>query len=259
MSNVSRQRRIQQLKENLTQRIHILDGGMGTLIQSHQLEEKDYRGERFADLSQEIKGNNDLLVLTQPDIIAGIHRQYLEAGADILETNTFNSTRVSQADYQLEDLVPELNREAAALARSVCDEVEAATGIPRYVAGVLGPTSKTCSISPDVNDPGYRAITFDQLVDEYTEATEALMDGGADLILIETIFDTLNAKAAIFAVQGVFEARGEELPIMISGTITDAHPVRPNRRSLLQFADSCPAVDYRAELRPGSRRASPSH
>ncbi|MFK4752482.1 methionine synthase [Oceanobacter antarcticus] len=222
MSNVSRQRRIQQLKENLTQRIHILDGGMGTLIQSHQLEEKDYRGERFADLSQEIKGNNDLLVLTQPDIIAGIHRQYLEAGADILETNTFNSTRVSQADYRLEDLVPELNREAAALARSVCDEVEAATGIPRYVAGVLGPTSKTCSISPDVNDPGYRAITFDQLVDEYTEATEALMAGGADLILIETIFDTLNAKAAIFAVQGVFEACGEELPIMISGTITDA-------------------------------------
>ncbi|MDP2546749.1 methionine synthase [Oceanobacter sp. 4_MG-2023] len=222
MPNASRQRRIQQLKENLTQRIHILDGGMGTLIQSHQLEEKDYRGERFADLNQEIKGNNDLLVLTQPEIIAGIHRQYLEAGADILETNTFNSTRVSQADYQLEDLVPELNREAAAIARRVCDEVEAETGIPRYVAGVLGPTSKTCSISPDVNDPGYRAITFDQLVEEYTEATAALMDGGADLILIETIFDTLNAKAAVFAVQGVFEARDEALPIMISGTITDA-------------------------------------
>jgi 5-methyltetrahydrofolate--homocysteine methyltransferase len=217
-----RQQRIQTLRSNLQQRIHILDGGMGTLIQSHKLEEQDYRGERFADLPQEIKGNNDLLVLTQPDIIAGIHRQYLLAGADIIETNTFNSTRVSQADYHLEDLVPELNREAAALARRVCDQVEQETGIPRYVAGVLGPTSKTCSISPDVNDPGYRAITFDQLVSEYTEATEALMDGGADIILIETIFDTLNAKAAIYAVQGVFEARDEALPIMISGTITDA-------------------------------------
>merc|ERR1712000_357882 len=181
-----------------------------------------YRGSRFADISQEVKGNNDLLVLTQPEIIAGIHRQYFAAGADIVETNTFNSTRVSQADYQMEDLVPELNREAAALTRRVADEVEQETGIARYVAGVLGPTSKTCSISPDVNDPGFRAITFDQLVEEYAEATHALMDGGADLILIETIFDTLNAKAAVFAAQGVFEERGEELPIMISGTITDA-------------------------------------
>ncbi len=220
--NAGRQQRIERLKANLKDRIHILDGGMGTLIQSHQLEEKDYRGRRFADISQEIKGNNDLLVLTQPEIIAGIHRQYYLAGADIVETNTFNSTRVSQADYQMEDLVPELNREAAAIARRVADEVEAETGIPRYVAGVLGPTSKTCSISPDVNDPGYRAVTFDQLVSEYIEATEGLMDGGADLILIETIFDTLNAKAAIYAVQEVFEQRGEELPIMISGTITDA-------------------------------------
>ncbi|MDF1764124.1 MAG: methionine synthase, partial [Oleibacter sp.] len=205
-----------------TQRIHILDGGMGTLIQSHMLEEKDYRGERFADIKQDVKGNNDLLVLTQPDIIAGIHRQYYLAGADIVETNSFNSTRVSQADYDMEDLVPELNYAAAALARKVADEVEAETGIPRYVAGVLGPTSKTCSISPDVNDPGFRAITFDQLAEEYVEATHALMDGGADIILIETIFDTLNAKAAIYAVQEVFERRGEEIPIMISGTITDA-------------------------------------
>ncbi|MBL34830.1 MAG: methionine synthase [Oceanospirillaceae bacterium] len=220
--NTTRQQRIERLKTALTERIHILDGGMGTLIQSHQLEEKDYRGSRFADISQEVKGNNDLLVLTQPEIIAGIHRQYFAAGADIVETNTFNSTRVSQADYQMEDLVPELNREAAALARRVADEVEQETGIARYVAGVLGPTSKTCSISPDVNDPGFRAITFDQLVEEYAEATHALMDGGADLILIETIFDTLNAKAAVFAAQGVFEERGEELPIMISGTITDA-------------------------------------
>ena len=217
-----RQQRIARLKANLQERIHILDGGMGTLIQTHQLDEKDYRGSRFADIPQDVKGNNDLLVLTQPEIIAGIHRQYFMAGADIVETNTFNSTRVSQADYHMEDLVPELNREAAALARRVADEVEAATGIPRYVAGVLGPTSKTASISPDVNDPGFRAITFDQLVTEYVEATHALMDGGADLILIETIFDTLNAKAAIFAAQDVFEQRGEELPIMISGTITDA-------------------------------------
>lgn len=217
-----RQQRIAQLKANMEQRIHILDGGMGTLIQSHQLEEPDYRGERFADLVQEVKGNNDLLVITQPEIIAGIHRQYFMAGADIVETNTFNSTRVSQADYQLEALVPELNTAAAALARKVADEVEAETGIPRYVAGVLGPTSKTASISPDVNDPGYRNITFDQLVEEYIEATESLMDGGADIILIETVFDTLNAKAAIFAVQEAFERKGEELPIMISGTITDA-------------------------------------
>jgi len=217
-----RQQRIARLKANMEQRIHILDGGMGTLIQSHQLEEKDYRGERFADIEQDVKGNNDLLVITQPDIIAGIHRQYYMAGSDIVETNTFNSTRVSQADYQLEELVPELNREAAALARRVADQVEAETGIPRYVAGVLGPTSKTASISPDVNDPGYRNISFDQLVEEYIEATESLMDGGADLILIETVFDTLNAKAAIYAVQEAFERKGEELPIMISGTITDA-------------------------------------
>ncbi|WP_430462433.1 methionine synthase [Thalassolituus sp. LLYu03] len=218
----TRQNRIARLKADLRDRIHILDGGMGTLIQTHQLEEKDYRGSRFADIRQEVKGNNDLLVLTQPEIIAGIHRQYYLAGADIVETNTFNSTRVSQADYHMEDLVPELNRAAAALARRVADEVEAETGIPRYVAGVLGPTSKTASISPDVNDPGYRAISFDQLVAEYVEATHGLMDGGADIILIETIFDTLNAKAAIFAAQEVFEQRGEELPIMISGTITDA-------------------------------------
>ncbi|ASP39735.1 methionine synthase [Bacterioplanes sanyensis] len=219
---LSRQQRLQQLHDALAQRILILDGGMGTLIQTHQLEEKDYRGARFADLSQEVKGNNDLLVLTQPDLIADMHRQYLMAGADIVETNTFNSTRVSQADYQLEDLVPELNREAARIARQVADEVSATTGTARFVAGVLGPTSKTASISPDVNDPGYRAITFDQLVAEYTEATDALIDGGADLILIETVFDTLNAKAAIYAAQGVFELRGEALPIMISGTITDA-------------------------------------
>jgi 5-methyltetrahydrofolate--homocysteine methyltransferase len=221
-NQMDRQQRLEILHSTLKSRALILDGGMGTLIQAHQLEEADYRGERFADLEQEIKGNNDLLALTQPDIIKGIHRAYLNAGADIIETNTFNSTRVSQADYDLEHLVPELNEMAARIAREVCDEIAAETGITRFVAGVLGPTSKTASISPDVNDPSFRNITFDALVSEYTEATHNLIKGGSDLILIETIFDTLNAKAAIYAVQGVFEEIGYELPIMISGTITDA-------------------------------------
>ena len=219
---MDRQQRLEILHSTLKTRALILDGGMGTLIQAHQLEEADYRGDRFADLEQEIKGNNDLLVLTQPDIIKGIHKAYLDAGADIIETNTFNSTRVSQADYDLEHLVPELNEVAAQIAREICDEVAAETGVTRFVAGVLGPTSKTASISPDVNDPSFRNITFDALVAEYTEATHGLIKGGSDLILIETIFDTLNAKAAIYAVQGVFEELGYELPIMISGTITDA-------------------------------------
>jgi 5-methyltetrahydrofolate--homocysteine methyltransferase len=219
---MDRQQRLEILHSTLKTRALILDGGMGTLIQAHQLEEADYRGDRFADLEQEIKGNNDLLVLTQPDIIKGIHKAYLNAGADIIETNTFNSTRVSQADYDLEHLVPELNEVAAQVARQVCDEVAAETGVTRFVAGVLGPTSKTASISPDVNDPSFRNITFDALVSEYTEATHGLIKGGSDIILIETIFDTLNAKAAIYAVQGVFEELGYELPIMISGTITDA-------------------------------------
>ena len=219
---MDRQKRLEVLHSTLKSRTLILDGGMGTLIQAHQLEEADYRGDRFADLEQEIKGNNDLLVLTQPDIIKGIHKAYLNAGADIIETNTFNSTRVSQADYDLEHLVSELNEMAAQIARDVCDEVAAETGITRFVAGVLGPTSKTASISPDVNDPSFRNITFDALVAEYTEATHGLIKGGSDIILIETVFDTLNAKAAIYAVQGVFEELGYELPIMISGTITDA-------------------------------------
>ena len=219
---MNRKQRIETLQDSLKKRTLFLDGGMGTLIQAHQLEERDYRGDRFSDLQQDVKGNNDLLVLTQPDIIKGIHRSYLESGADIVETNTFNSTRVSQADYSLEELVPELNETAARIAREVCDEVAAETGIQRYVAGVLGPTSKTASISPDVNDPSFRNITFDQLAEEYKEATHALMKGGSDLILIETVFDTLNAKAAIYAVQEAFEEAGEELPIMISGTITDA-------------------------------------
>ncbi len=218
-----RSARLQALQNALARRILILDGGMGTMIQSYRLEEADYRGERFADWPSDVKGNNDLLLLTRPDVIQAIERAYLDAGADILETNTFNATRVSQADYGMEAIVYELNVEGARLARQVADAKTAETpDRPRFVAGVLGPTSRTCSISPDVNNPGYRNVTFDELVENYSEATRGLIDGGADLILIETIFDTLNAKAAIFAVQGVFEETGVELPIMISGTITDA-------------------------------------
>ncbi len=196
---------------------------MGTMIQSYELEEKDYRGERFSDCSAPQKGNNDLLSLTQPAIIRDIHKAYLEAGADIIETNTFNANRISMADYEMEDLAYEINRASAEIARSIADEVtDQNRDKPRFVAGVLGPTNRTTSLSPDVNDSGFRNITFNDLVEIYAEATQGLMDGGADLILIETIFDTLNAKAAAFAVQQVFDLRGEKLPIMISGTITDA-------------------------------------
>jgi len=217
------QQRRQRLHDALERRILVLDGAMGTLIQSHKLGEADFRAERFRNHSVDLAGNNDLLTLTQPEIISQIHRQYLEAGADIIETNTFNSTASSQADYQLECLVYELNFEAARLARAAADSFTVQTpDQPRFVAGVLGPTSKTASISPDVNDPGLRNTSFDILVDDYRNATKGLMAGGADLILIETVFDTLNAKAAIFAVKSCFDEAGTELPIMISGTITDA-------------------------------------
>lgn len=218
-----RHARLQSLQQALSERILILDGGMGTMIQSYRLEEEDYRGKRFADWPSDVKGNNDLLLLSRPDVIQAIEKAYLDAGADILETNTFNATQVSQADYGMEALVYELNVEGARLARQVADAKTLETpDRPRFVAGVLGPTSRTCSLSPDVNNPGYRNVTFDELVENYTEATRGLIEGGADMILIETIFDTLNAKAAIFAVQGVYEELGFELPIMISGTITDA-------------------------------------
>ena len=215
--------RLSSLKSALSQRILILDGAMGTMIQGYQLQEQDYRGDRLADHHKDLKGNNDLLSLTRPDVIAAIHQAYLDVGADIIETNTFNSTSVSQADYDLEELVYELNKSGAELARKVCDEKTSETpDKPRFVAGVLGPTSRTCSISPDVNRPEYRNITFDELVENYTEATRGLIDGGADIILIETVFDTLNCRAAIFAVRQYFRESGIELPIMISGTITDA-------------------------------------
>ena len=194
---------------------------MGTMIQRHTLEENDFRGQRFAEWHTDLKGNNDLLSLTQPDIICDIHRAYLDAGADIIETNTFNSTRVSQADYQMESISREINLVSAQLARKAADEFSTSER-PRFVAGILGPTSRTASLSPDVNDPGARNVTFDELVENYTESTQALIEGGVDLIMVETIFDTLNAKAALFAVQQVFETLPVELPIMISGTITDA-------------------------------------
>ncbi|CAH7012527.1 cobalamin-dependent methionine synthase [Vibrio chagasii] len=213
----------QKIDALLKQRILLIDGGMGTMIQDYKLEEQDYRGERFADWHSDLKGNNDLLVLTQPKLIKDIHSQYLEAGADILETNTFNATTIAMADYDMESLSEEINFSAAKLAREAADEWTAKTPEkPRFVAGVLGPTNRTCSISPDVNDPGYRNVSFDELVEAYSESTRALIKGGSDLILIETIFDTLNAKACAFAVESVFEEVGITLPVMISGTITDA-------------------------------------
>ncbi|UQV21927.1 methionine synthase [Vibrio sp. J383] len=213
----------QKIDALLKQRILLIDGGMGTMIQDYKLEEQDYRGERFADWHSDLKGNNDLLVLTQPKLIKDIHMEYLEAGADILETNTFNSTTIAMADYGMESLSEEINFTAAKLAREAADEWTAKTpDKPRFVAGVLGPTNRTCSISPDVNDPGYRNVSFDELVEAYSESTRALIKGGSDLILIETIFDTLNAKACSFAVESVFEEVGITLPVMISGTITDA-------------------------------------
>ncbi|MBO1255203.1 homocysteine S-methyltransferase family protein [Alteromonas sp. 5E99-2] len=204
-------------------RILILDGAMGTMIQCHKLEEEDYRGEQFSDWHCDVKGNNDLLAITQPEIIKQIHCDYLAAGADIIETNTFNATTIAMADYDMESYSKAINVAAAKLAREAADEYTAKTpNKPRIVAGVLGPTNRTASISPDVNDPGKRNVTFDELVEAYVESTLALVEGGVDCIMLETIFDTLNAKAAAFAVDTAFEQLGKKLPVMISGTITDA-------------------------------------
>lgn len=211
------------IQEILKSRILVLDGAMGTMIQRHTLTEEDFRGERFKDHQYPLKGNNDLLSLTRPDIIKDIHRQYFEAGADIVETNTFSGTSVAQADYHLEDIVYDLNFESAKIAKEVALEItQQNPDKPRFVAGALGPTNKTASLSPDVNNPGYRAITFDELKEAYKEQARGLIDGGADLLLVETIFDTLNAKIALFAIQELFEEVGKEIPIMVSGTITDA-------------------------------------
>ncbi len=213
---------MEKLQEILKNRILILDGAMGTMIQRHALEEEDFRKGWFEDHSHPLKGNNDLLSLTRPEIIEDIHRQYFEAGADIAETNTFSGTWIAQADYALEKYVYDINFHSAQIAKKVADEFTTLNpSKPRFVAGSIGPTNRTASISPDVNDPGFRGISFDQLVDAYTEQTNALMDGGVDILLVETVFDTLNAKAALFAIDQVFETRGVELPIMVSGTITD--------------------------------------
>jgi 5-methyltetrahydrofolate--homocysteine methyltransferase len=212
------------LQDCLKERILIIDGAMGTMIQRHKLEEKDYRGERFKDWHTDVKGNNDLLSITRPHIIEEIHKQYLEAGADIIETNTFSSTSIAQADYDMQSLAYELNVASAKCARIAADEyTKKDPGKPRFVAGAIGPLNKTLSLSPDVNNPGYRAVTFDTVAVAYTEQIKGLVDGGVDIILIETIFDTLNAKAAIYAAKNYFRLNNlPELPIMISGTITDA-------------------------------------
>ncbi len=222
MNDAQRRRRQDALAAALPQRILVLDGAMGTMIQRHGLDEDGYRGERFADWRQDVKGNNDLLSLTRPDIIGAIHDDYLAAGADIVETNTFNSTRISLADYGMEGLAREFNEEGARLARAAADTWTARIPErPRWVAGALGPTNRTASISPDVNDAGARNVTFDGLREAYREAARGLIAGGCDILLVETVFDTLNAKAALFAIDEVFEELGVNLPVMVSGTITD--------------------------------------
>ncbi|WP_339810269.1 homocysteine S-methyltransferase family protein [uncultured Imperialibacter sp.] len=211
------------IEEILKERILVLDGAMGTMIQRYNLEEKDFRNEALKDHHIPLKGNSDLLNITRPDVIKTIHKKYFEAGADIAETNTFTGTSIAQADYALEHMVYDINFQGARLAREAADEATALDpSKPRFVAGSIGPTNRTASLSPDVNNPGYRAIDFDGLKDAYKEQLRALMDGGVDIILVETIFDTLNAKAALFAIEEVFEERGVRLPIMVSGTITDA-------------------------------------
>ncbi len=214
---------MKKIEDILKERILILDGAMGTMIQRHKLEEEDFRGDRFKNHSHLLKGNNDLLSITRPDIIKDIHAQYFEAGADIAETNTFSGTTIAQADYHLEHIVYELNFQSAKIAKEVAVEfTQREPDKPRFVAGAVGPTNRTLSISPNVNDPGYRAVTFDQLKVAYKEQVKGLMDGGADILLVETIFDTLNAKAALFGIQELFDEEGKTLPIMVSGTITDA-------------------------------------
>lgn len=211
------------IQEVLKEKILVLDGAMGSLIQTYQLEEKDFRGTKFKNHSHPLKGNNDLLALVQPDVLKEIHSLYLEAGADILETNTFSGTTIAQADYALEDAVYDINFHSARIAKEVANEFTQKTpNKPRYVAGAIGPTNRTLSISPDVNDPGFRAVTWDEMVLAYKEQTTALIDGGIDIVLVETIFDTLNAKACLYAIDEVFEEKGIKLPIMVSGTITDA-------------------------------------
>ena len=220
---ISQTKQMADIREELKKRILVLDGAMGTMIQQYKFTEEDYRGEQFKDWHVPVKGNNDMLSITQPAAIKEIHAKYFEAGADIAETNTFSSTTIAMADYEMEDAVYQLNYESAKIAKEVADEFTAKEPHkPRFVAGSIGPTNRTLSMSPDVNDPGFRAVTFDELRIAYKQQTEALLDGGADILLVETVFDTLNAKAALFAIEEVKGERNIEVPVMLSGTITDA-------------------------------------
>jgi 5-methyltetrahydrofolate--homocysteine methyltransferase len=236
---------VHPIRQQLERRILVIDGAMGTMIQRYLLEEKDYRGKRFADFPHDLKGNNDLLSLTQPKIICDIHKAYLEAGADIIETNTFNAQKISLADYKMESLSYELNLESAKLAKQAVQEwmVTNPNGGPKFVAGALGPTNRTASLSPDVNDPGFRAVSFDDLVEAYSEQINGLLDGGSDLLLIETVFDTLNAKAALYAIQTILEERDLRIPVMVSGTITDASGRTLSGQTVEAFLNSISHVD----------------
>lgn len=233
-----------RIREILKERILVLDGAMGTMIQRHKLEEDDFRNEALKNHSKPLKGNNDLLSITRPDIIKDIHAKYFEAGADIAETNTFSGTTIAQADYELEHIVYELNYQSAKIAREVADDfTDREPEKPRFVAGAMGPTNRTASLSPDVNDPGYRAVTFDELRVAYKQQAEALLDGGVDILLVETIFDTLNAKAALFAIEEIKDERGLEIPVMVSGTITDASGRTLSGQTTEAFLTSVSHVD----------------
>lgn len=242
-------RTIQQL---VPERILILDGAMGTMIQQYNLREEDFRSERFAHIPGQLKGNNDLLCLTRPDVVQDIHRKYLEAGADIIETNTFSSTTISMADYHVQEYVREINQTAVKLAREVADEYTALNpDKPRFVAGSVGPTNKTCSMSPDVNNPAYRAVTYDEMADAYQQQMEAMLESGVDALLIETIFDTLNAKAAILAAERAMQATGLKVPVMLSVTVSDtggAYSFRPDTGSFSGFGTTCRYFFCRSEL-----------
>ena len=232
------------IQEELKKRILVLDGAMGTMIQKHRFTEEDYRGESFKNWHSNLKGNNDLLCLTQPEVIKNIHKEYLAAGADILETNTFNATSISMADYDMEKQVRDINLAAARIAKSAADEFTKQNPLkPRFVAGAVGPTNKTTSLSPDVNNPAFRAVSFDEMKTSYYEQCEALMDGGVDVFLLETIFDTLNAKAALMAMEELFEAKGKRIPVMISGTITDNSGRTLSGQTVEAFFDSLTHID----------------
>lgn len=228
-----------KIEKTLSEKILVLDGAMGTMLQAYKFDEKDFRGARFKNHPSPLKGNNDLLSITQPDAIKAVHRAYFEVGADIVETNTFSSTSIGMADYAMEELVYELNFQSAKLAREVADEfTQANPNKPRFVAGSIGPTNRTASMSPDVNDPGFRAVTFDDLVEAYSEQVKALVEGGSDVLLVETVFDTLNAKAALYAIDVLKEANNWDIPVMVSGTITDASGRTLSGQTVEAFATS---------------------